>query len=96
MEVTAATQATVVHAAMVLLEALVARQRVRLRSQEQLDGVLEAHMLQVEVGSTAAATETSVPVVHAWVLVLVLVWTAVYSQEVLLLEVYWEPALQGL
>lgn len=53
-------------------------------------------MLQVEVGITAAATETSVPVVPAWVLVLVLVWTAVHSQEVLLLEVYWEAALQGL
>lgn len=96
MEVTAATQATVVHAAMVLLEALVAHQRVRPRSQERLDGVLEAHMPQVEVGITEAATETSVLVVHAWVLVLVLVWTAVHSQEVLLLEVYWEPALQGL
>lgn len=57
MEVTAATQATVVHAAMVMLEALVARQRVRLRSQAQLDGVLEAHTVQEEVGITAATTE---------------------------------------
>lgn len=51
-------------------------------------------MVQEEVGITAAATELSVPVVHAWVLVLV--WTAVHCQEVLLLEVHWEPAQEDL
>lgn len=40
MEVTAATQATVVHVAMVFLEALVDLQPVRLLSQAQLDVVL--------------------------------------------------------
>lgn len=88
------TEATVDHVAMVLLEALVALQLVRLLSQAQLDVVLEAHMVQEEVGITAAATELSVPVVHAWVLVLV--WTAVHCQEVLLFEVHWEPAQEDL
>lgn len=64
-------KATVDHAATALLEIMVAHQRARLLSQAQLDGVLEAHTVQEEVVEiTAAATETTVSVVHAWVLVL--------------------------